>query len=240
MKSWKIFLSLGIVILFIGIAVLIAGLAANGWKFKVDYQMQTFISESDDNSLDLKISAGTVKVEYYEGENFEIVYPTSYRYGYNVTEENGKITVKPKHSFGFWFGWFNIPQMTVKIPQGKVIDFSLDMSAGTARVTDCEFTNFNFDMSAGSAHIGNVKCDKFNCDLSAGALNVSGITCDNIIIDLSAGSANLTVKGNKSDYTILVDKSAGSCNISGQQGAVAGKIIDIDLSAGSVNVHFTD
>ncbi len=240
MKTWKIFLCLGIVILFIGIAVLIGGLAANGWKFKVDYEMQTFVSEGDNNSLDLKISAGTVKVEYYEGENFEIVYPTSYRYGYDVTEENGKITVAPKHSFGFWFGWFKVPEMTVKIPQGKVIDFSLEMSAGSAHVQDGEFKNFNFDMSAGSANIGNIRCDKFDADLSAGSLHVSGITCDNILIDLSAGSANLTVNGKKSDYYITVDKSAGSCNVSGQQGAASGKVIDIDLSAGSVNVHFTD
>lgn len=240
MRSWKIFLCLGIVVLFIGIAVLIGGLAANGWKFKVDYQMQTFISESNDNSLDLKISAGTVKVEYCDGENFEIVYPSSYRYGYNVTEENGKITVKPKHTFGFWLGVFRIPEMTVKIPRGKVIDFSLRMSAGSAHVADGEFTDFNFHMSAGSANIGNVKCDKFNCDLSAGSVNVGGIECGNITIDLSAGSANLTVIGNKPDYTIKVDKSAGSCNVGNQTGSVSGKIIDIDLSAGSVNVHFSN
>ncbi len=239
MKSWKIFLAIGLVVFFIGIGVLIAGVASNGWKFKVDYDMQTFTSESDNNSLKLGISAGSVKVEFYEGENFEIVYPTSYRFGYNVTEENGKITVAPKRSV--WFGWFiNIPEMTVKIPHGKVIDFSLEMSAGYARVADGEFKNFNFDMSAGSANIGNIKCDKFNCDLSAGSLHVSGIESDSITIDLSAGSANLTVNGKKSDYTILVDKSAGSCNVGGQHGTVDGKIIDIDLSAGSVNVHFTD
>ncbi len=239
MRSWKIFLAIGIVLFTIGLGVLIAGLAFNGWNFKVDYEMQTFTSEGDNNSLDLGISAGSVKVEYYDGENFEIVYPTSYRFGYDVSENNGKITVKPKRTFGIFFGW-KIPEMTVKIPQGKVIDFSLSMSAGYAHVADGEFKNFNFDMSAGSANFGNVKCDKFDCDISAGSLYVKGMACDNIVIDLSAGSANLTVNGKKSDYYITVDKSAGSCNVSGQQGTVAGKIIDIDLSAGSVNVHFTD
>lgn len=240
MKSWKIILAIGLVVFFIGIGVLIAGLASNGWKLKDDFEMQTFISESDNNSLDLGISAGTVKVEFYEGENFEIVYPTSYRFGYNVSENNGKITVAPKRTFGIWFGWYKIPELTVKIPQNKVIDFSLDMSAGTAHVADGEFKNFKFEMSAGSANIGNIKCDRFSCDLSAGSLHVGGVTTDKITVDLSAGSANLTVNGKKSDYYITVDKSAGSCNLSGQQGAVAGKIIDIDLSAGSVNVHFTD
>lgn len=240
MKSWKIFLAIGIVFFTIGLGVLVAGIASNGWKLKNDFEIQTFTSEGDNNSLRLGISAGTVKVEYYEGENFEITYPTSYRFGYEVSEKNGKITVMPKRTFGIWLGWYKIPDLTVKIPQGKVIDFSLEMSAGTAHVADGEFKNFNFDMSAGSANIGNIKCDNFNADLSAGSLDAKGIACDKITVDLSAGSANLTVNGNKSDYYITVDKSAGSCNVSGQQGAVAGKVIDIDLSAGSVNVHFTD
>lgn len=240
MKSWKIILAIGIVLFTIGLGVLVAGLASNGWKLKDDFEMQTFTSEGDNNSLSLGISAGTVKVEFYEGENFEIVYPTSYRFGYNVSENNGKITVAPKRTFGIWFGWYKIPELTVKIPQNKIIDFSLEMSAGSAHVADGEFKNFNFDMSAGSANIGNIKCENFNADLSAGSLYVKGIACDKITVDLSAGSANLTVNGAKSDYYITVDKSAGSCNVSGQQGAVVGKVIDIDLSAGSVNVHFTD
>ena len=240
MKSWKIFLTVGIVVLFIGIAVMIAGIAANGWKFKVEYEMQTFISKESNDALALEISAGSVKVEYFDGENFEIAYPTSYRHGYNVSEGNGKITVTPKRTFGIWFGWNRIPEMTVKIPRGKIIDFSFDMSAGSARIAEGNFRTFDFDMSAGSASVGNVRCDRFTADISAGSLSVGGIECDNINLDLSAGSANLTVNGAKTDYNITVDKSAGSCNVGGQQGAVAGKVIDIDISAGSVNVRFTD
>lgn len=240
MKSWKIFLSIGIVIFFIGIAVFISGFASNGWKLNTSFDMQTFTSESDNDILHLGISAGSVKVEYCEGENFEITYPTSYRYGYTVSEQDGKITVKPKTTFGFFLGFRKIPEMTVKIPQGRIIDFKLEMSAGSARIADGEFKNFDFNMSAGSATIGKIKCSRFNANLSAGALSVNGIKSDSIKVDLSAGSANLTVNGTKSDYYITVDKSAGSCNVGGQQGAVAGKVIDIDLSAGSVNVRFTD
>lgn len=35
-------------------------------------------------------------------------------------------------------------------------------------------------------------------------------------------------------------KSTGSCNVNNQTGTVAGKIIDVDLSAGSVSVEFTN
>lgn len=240
MKSWKIFLSIGIVIFIIGIAVFISGFAASGWKLKTSFDMLTFTSEGENDTLHLGIAAGSVKVEYYEGENFEITYPDSYRFGYTVSEQDGKITVKPKTTFTFLLGFRRIPEMTVKIPQGKIVDFKLEMSAGAAHIADGEFKNFDFNMSAGSAAIGKIKCSRFNADLSAGSLNVSGIESDNIKVDLSAGSANLTVNGEKSDYYITVDKSAGSCNVGGQQGTVADKVIDIDLSAGSVNVNFTN
>lgn len=242
MKSWKIFLSVGIIIFAIGLGVLISGLASGGWKFGTKLDMQTFTAQEDNTSLDLSLSAGEMNVEFFDGENIEVDYPTAYPFGYDVTESNGKLSVKPARNRVFfgWMPWFAKPKVTIRIPQGKVLDLNLKVSAGTVSVAQGEFKSFNFHMSAGSASIGNIKCDKFSADISAGSLQVSGIECDKITIDLSAGSANLTVNGAKSDYYITVHKSAGSCNVSGQQGTVAGKVIDIDLSAGSVNVRFTD
>lgn len=241
MKSWKIFLSVGIIIFAIGLGVLISGLASGGWKFGTKLDMQTYTTQEENTSLDLSLSAGEMNVEFFDGENIEVDYPTAYPFGYNVTESNGKLIVKPARSVFFgWMPWFAKPKVTIRIPQGKVLDFSLHVSAGSVSVADGEFNSFNLDMSAGAANTGNIKCDKFSADISAGSLQVSGIECDKITIDLSAGAANLTVNGAKPDYFITVHKSAGSCNVSGQQGAVAGKILDIDLSAGSVNVRFTD
>lgn len=242
MKSWKIFLALGIIVLIVGIAVFVTGCALSGWKFGSDLDMQTYTAKEEYTSLDLSLSAGEMKVEFYEGEKIEVDYPSAYPFRYEVKESGGKISVAPARNRVFfgWMPWFAKPTVTVRIPRDNVINLKLNVSAGSVHVADGEFKNFDFNMSAGAANIGNIKCDRFDCDLSAGSLHVGGITCDNIIIDLSAGSANLTVNGTKSDYYISVDKSAGSCNVSGQQGTVSGKVIDIDLSAGSVNVHFKD
>lgn len=261
MKSWKIFLAIGLVVFFIGIGVLIAGLAFNDWKFNVEYDMQTYNSTEENTVLDLNLAAGEMYVGFYDGENIEVEYPSSYRYGYEVKEKNGTLTVEPKQHFGMWFGflWNRVPAVVIRIPQGKVMQLNLDMSAGKIEIADGEFTSVKAHMSAGWTNLGNLKCGKFvsrisagkldvkglectdfDLHLSAGAVNVNQIKCDVIDVDLSAGSADLTVNGAKSEYYITVDKSAGSCNLSGQQGTVAGKVIDIDLSAGSVNVHFTD
>ena len=242
MKSWKIFLSVGIIIFIIGIAVLIAGIASGGWKFGKNLEMQTFTAEQENTSLDLSLAAGEMKVEYFDGDKIEVDYPSAYPFRYEVKESGGKLSVSPANrgiSFG-WLPWFAKPTVTVRIPSGKVIDLKLSVSAGTARVAGGEFGRLDLDLSAGYVSVGNSKCATFTADVSAGSATIDRLDCGNIKIDLSAGSANLSVNGKKSDYYITVDKSAGSCNVGGQQGAVAGKVIDIDLSAGSVNVSFTD
>lgn len=240
MKAWKIFLGIGIAVLIIGVVVFLIGLGINDWKFKVEYEMKTYLSTEENTALDLDLSAGEMNVVYYDGDVIEVEYPDSVQYGYTVYEKNGKLNVSPRKSFFIWFGWNNIPAVTVKIPRGKVMDFSLDVSAGTVKVESGEFGKFKLALSAGTVKVEGAKCSTFDLDISAGTAKIDSLECDKITVDLSAGSASIAVKGVKSDYYIKVDKSAGSCNVSGQQGAVAGKVIDIDLSAGSVSVSFTD
>ena len=71
-------------------------------------------------------------------------------------------------------------------------------------------------------------------------MNIGKLTCPKINIDLSAGSVKLGVVGQKSEYSISVDKSAGSCNVANQSGTDIDKKIDIDMSAGSVTINFID
>lgn len=239
MKVWKAFLGVGIAVLIVGIAVLLVGLGLNGWKLDI-YKKETFTCTGQNENLNLSVAAGKADVIFYDGENVQIDYPDSVRFGYTVNEEGGSVTVSPKKRFGInWGGWWNVPSLTVKIPRGKVMNIDLHVSAGTANIAGGEYDVFKLDLSAGSVNIGGISCSSFTADISAGSFSANGVACDKFYLDVSAGSANLTVNGVKSDYAIIVDKSAGSCNVSGQQGAVAGKVIDIDVSAGSVNVGFT-
>ncbi len=260
MNAWKVFLGIGIVIFAIGLALFITGWALNGWKFKVEYEMNTFNSTEENTTLDLRISAGSIAVEFYDGENIEVNYPDSINYGYEVKEKAGTLKVTPVNRVHFnWFGWNDIPAVTVKVPSGKVMNLKLDLSAGAATVASGEYGDVRISMSAGSTTVGAVKCGELithlsagkisfggaECSsldvrLSAGVANMDGVVCNDIDIDLSAGSAKLAVIGNKSEYSIFVDKSAGSCNLTNQSGSVAGKKIDVDLSAGSVEVTFKD
>lgn len=257
MKAWKIFLIIGVIALLIGAAVFITGLALNDWKFTTNYEMKTFNSAENDSRLELELGAGNMNVEFYDGETVAIDYPDSSTRGYTVTEAGGTIALKPRKFIGFIFGWNQIPDVTVKIPRGKIMDLRVDVSAGQATVEGGTFgavdigvsagkfkagaiacTTFDADVSAGSINVDGAKCNTLRVDCSAGSATIGGIVCNDINVDTSAGEVKLTVVGAQSDYTVLVDKSAGDCNISSQQGAVAGKKIDVDVSAGKVYVNF--
>jgi len=266
MKTWKIFLSVGIVAFVIGLAVLITGLALNGWKIGANLEMTTFTSEQDNNTLDLSLAAGELNVEYHDGENFTVDYPEAYLYRYSVTESNGVLKVEPasKRIYISWSGWLwgrNKPVVTVRIPRGKIVNLNIGVAAGIANVAAGEYGNVNIDLSAGQLYAGDIKCANFAASLSAGSAQFKGVECnvcefelsagnasvsalksDKIDVDLSAGTANLAVTGNKAEYVIKVDKSAGSCNVSDQlisPDVTAIKYLNIDLSAGTVNVTFS-
>lgn len=259
-KIIKAFLIIGAILLVIGLAVFLVGLGLNGWKLNTEYTMEQFTATENDSSLDLNMSAGEMNVTFFDGENVEIDYPTSALRSYTVNESAGVISVRPTKQFHVsFFGWDKIPAVTVRIPRGKVMNLSLEMSAGMATVESGVFQNVSLTTSAGTLQAGEIKCGKLSVDMSAGKFTadgaeagdveldvsagtatISGLISDKITVDLSAGSAHLYVTGRRQDYTVFVDKSAGSCNLSSQQGGVAGKVINIDLSAGSVTVDFSD
>ena len=116
----------------------------------------------------------------------------------------------------------------------------IDLSAGkvNAGKVECAGT-LKIDLSAGTVDMDEAECKRMVIDLSAGSVGIDTLSCPKINIDLSAGSVNLNVVGRQSEYSIAVDKSAGKCNVGNQRGSDAEKMIDIDLSAGSVTVRFT-
>lgn len=259
MKGWKIFLGIGISVVLIGIIVFIIGLWLNGWKFTVEYETKTYNSVGEVAKLDLNLSAGEMSVEFYDGDTVEVTYPDSFQFGYAVSEEDGELTLSHRGGTFIWFGLNKIPPITVKIPNGKVVDLECSLSAGKARIADGEFKNFRLSLSAGTTTVGKIKCGSCDVKLSAGSVHMSGAECgtfsvklsagsvsaervksDKIGCKLSAGSVSLGVIGEESAYSVSVDKSAGSCNLHPRTGTDAGKTIDVDLSVGSVNIGFTD
>lgn len=252
-----IFAVIGILALAIGIVLVIVG--GGFGDVNVNYTDEVFNSEGNVECLELDVAAGTANVEFYDGEGVAITYQAHPKYGFTASQ-NGA-TVKLGHSRGGWFNWFwgsrKAPTATVKIPYTFAVDLDIDISAGSVNVQSGEFKTLKIDVSAGklimgeiicstakchvsagSVKLGGLSCSKTDCHVSAGSVEFSKVNCPVIDLDASAGSIKFGMLGNKAEYTILVDKSAGSCNVSSQQGTDANKKIDIDVSAGSIEINF--
>lgn len=255
-KVMTVFLVIGIIAVIIGIVLVIVGGTLGNRN--VNYTDEIFRSESAVERLELDVAAGSASVEFYEGDCVEISYQAHPRYGFTASQSGS--TVKLGHSRGGWFNWGwgrKAPVATVKLPHTLAVDLDIDISAGSVKVQSGEFRKLTIDVSAGELTLGEAVCSTAKCHVSAGSVKIEGLACSTtdchvsagslklsnvscpvVDLDVSAGSIKIGMLGNKEEYTILVDKSAGSCNVSSQQGTDADKKIDIDVSAGSIEVNF--
>ncbi len=268
----------GAVILSLGIVVLVIALGVNNWKLDGDYEMKEYECVENNTALDIDFSAGTLEINYYDGDKIKVEYPENKFLSATIAEDNGTLSfstsIKRTWNLLSWF--IKTPTAKIWIPQGDVMNIQLDMNAGTIKLAGGEYGNLNIKMNAGTFSTGDLECKKLSVDLNAGTLNAQNlVSAEDVRIDLSAGNINFkslvcpSVEGNvsagtanisklqtnsvdfdisagtvklgmagaKSDYSVAIEKSAGSCNISNQIGT-KDLLIEANISAGTFVVNF--
>ena len=212
----------------------------DGDKVKVEYaENKRVTTECNVKNQTLKIkSVVHFHVQFWSFNQIpetKIYIPKNMILGLKLNADAGTISI----------GAGTFADVTVKMDAGTVSlaevncnSFDLKMDAGTMNVSQIQCDKFNAKLDAGTMNVSKIQCNTFKANLDAGTLKVTSVKCDDIDLDLSAGTIKLGIVGKKSDYTILVDKSAGSCNVSSQSGG--SKRLTVDISAGSVNVSFDE
>lgn len=251
----------GAILIGIGIIIVIVAGFVSGWNFDtVKWDAKTFESEPgvEISNIDLEFDAGSLKVEFYDGDTIKVEYSESDQITteFHVTNNTLKITtIVHWHVQVLWFN--KIPTTRLYIPQNMQVGLKMNVNAGKINIEEGTFgdiditinagsiymdkvrcNNFDVEMNAGSLRITQIVSNTFNADLSAGSLSVTTLQCDYIGVDLSAGSVKLGIAGKQSDYTIKTDVSAGSCNVKSQSGG--SKRLTVDVSAGSVKILFDE
>ena len=232
MKGFVKVIIAGAVLLVVGVVILVIALGIYGWQIDDDYDMKNYECTEQNTILDIDFSAGTLEINYYDGEKIKIEYPENKNLSASIVETNGKLsfTTTTKRKWNI-FNWFNkIPTAKIWRPQGEIIDIDLDMNAGVTKVAEAEFGNFNIKMNAGTLQMDNATCKKMSVDMNAGTINVKDVvSAEAIRIDLSAGALSIQSLVCPS---LVGDISAGSVNISRLQTAS----VDFDISAGAVKL----
>ncbi|MDE7348077.1 MAG: DUF4097 domain-containing protein [Clostridia bacterium] len=254
MKGFIKVMIAGAVILVVGIVILVIALGVHGWQFDGDYEMKYYECAEQNTTLNIDFSAGTLEINYYDGEKIKIEYPENKVLTSTISESNGTLsfstTTKRKWNV---FNWFSkIPEAKIWIPQGDIMNIHLDMNAGTTKFADGEYGDFIIGMNAGTLQIGDVACKKLavelsagtlsmknmvsaedvRLDLSAGTLNIQSLVCPSLIGNVNAGTANISRLNTSS---VDVDVSAGTVRL-GMVGAKSDYNVAVKKSAGSCNV----
>ncbi|MDE6441933.1 MAG: DUF4097 domain-containing protein [Clostridia bacterium] len=249
----------GVVIIVIGVVLLIVGLSQSGWSFEpdVEFTTETYTAEHDNTAIDIEIDAGVLKTQFYDGDKIYVEYPVAKNFRTNVYEKNGTLFFETGYrKFFYVWGTPKFPETVIKLPRNVVFDVELDINAGTVHLEEGKFGKVELEMSAGTLNCGGIDCSSLKLHISAGSMSVGTVSCNALDLHMSAGSAKIekincadskikvsagSIKlgytGDRNEYRILTDISAGSCNVSSQEGTT-NKKIDIDVSAGSVKLEF--
>ena len=261
-KTIKVTLIVGAVLVGLGLIIFLVGGFLNGWQFvSTTWEDKIYESESgvEITDIDLEFAAGTLDVQFYDGDVIKVEYAENDQFTTECEVKNTTLKITSIVRWHVQFLWFNkIPTTKVYIPQNLQLGLKLRAEAGVITVKEGTFGNVDIKMDAGTLTMDKVKCNnfvvnmdagtmklskvesnKFSAQLDAGTLNVTSLKCDNVDLELSAGSAKIGIEGKKSDYTIVADVSAGSCNVKNQSGTTS-KTLKVDVSAGSVKISFVD
>ena len=245
----------GAVIICLGMIILVVTGCATGWNFDYDSNWETKTYECDVpiSKVDLEFSAGTLKVEFYDGDVIKVEYPENKQIttNFSVTGQTlNMATTQLRWHINFW-GLNKIPTTKMYIPRnyqlgwkikinagnvsfasGVYNDVDVQINAGALSFGYCTFGDVNVQMNAGSTNMDGVNCSKFDVEMNAGSCNVSQIVTDQFNADINAGTLNAK-KLQCDDITVIL--SAGSANLK-----IAGKksdyTITTDVKAGSCNV----
>lgn len=233
MKSFIKVIIAGAVIFVLGIGVIAVVLGINGWQIDGDYETKTFECKERNTALDIDFSAGTLELNYYDGQFIKIEYPENKNWSTEISETGGILTVATtgKHK------WIKIPSLFKKIPptkiwipQGDVMDIDLNMNAGTVKLSEGEYGDLDIEMNAGTIAANDAVCKKLSAEISAGTVNLKNVVSQqDVSIEMSAGTVNVQSLVCPS---IKSDVSAGSVNINKLQTSY----VDVDISAGTLKL----
>ena len=244
------------VALSLGIVLTATGFALNGGKgfymkwdhgFKFSDSLETFEKARTEiaSFKDVEIDVSSADVHFIESDSgkFEIEYRIESDEEADIVCEvkDNKLTFKDRSDSSFIISSFNFLNVqedlyvNVYYPAGTEFgNIHLDTSAGDVKINDTfNCVLLDLDMSAGKTNLSNVS-GELKVNMSAGSFTADNCKFGYSEFDMSAGSVKLT------NCTIAggdVDMSAGDFDA---DQLVLTKSMKLDMSAGSVDIVFTD
>lgn len=212
------------------------------------------------SSLELDVDAGDMRIEFADIDEARLAITNGRGPAWTFERDDDELVVRsPDGFFGWWFAsWVGEGESAVlTLPESlrdSALDADLTLDAGSLDV-DGDFGALVIDVSAGALNIDGA-ATSLDVDMSAGRADilldgvndaVLGISAGDLTVELtgtaptrtavdaSAGSVDLTLPDVA--YTIAEDVSAGTLDATVDQSAGTQRVIEVDLSAGTVTIR---
>lgn len=220
------------------------------------YETDVYTNSTSITSVNLLDTNADIEIKTNSDDNLKVEYMKSSKEGYDISVENGALSVKKWDKRGF-FGRFWSTKLTLKVylpknfsgnitaktSNGAITsenlncnNVNLKTSNGRLSMQNCNLNSCDFITSNGKIIISNSSVSKIDGGTSNGEINVSETTAVKITLDTSNGKI-------KFDNLTASDISAITSN-GGISGTLTGNVNDYSIKAktsnGKCNLNNTD
>lgn len=195
-------------------------------------QADTFSVESNLKHLTVKEEDGVLKIE--ENKEFGITYTDAMLILYIPTD-----TVFEKAEITTGAGRLTVDTLSTGL-------LKLELGLGKVNIENLTATSqADFDGGAGDITISGGTLHNLDLDMGVGKLQLTSAILGNSDFDIGTGRANITIIGNKDDYSIDAEKGIGNITIDGETVATVNSLgngenkIEISGGIGAIDLNFS-
>lgn len=227
-------------------------------------EAKTYEITAQIRSLDIRINAADLKIEY--GEKCSVV---SNLKDLEVTENNGTLTLKELTRAKVSFGddLYEGAMLTVYLPAGTELErVGLFTGAGRFTVDTLSAQRIDLELGAGDVAIGSLfitgsadmkggagritvsggRINDFDLEMGVGELDLTAALTGDCEMEMGVGDAKIILLGNREDYQLEISKGIGAISVDGNEvpgldssGSGANEI-EISGGIGAIDVRFMD
>ena len=223
-------------------------------------EVKSYDLSSNITSIELEIGAAALTIK--EADSFSLESNLKHL---TVTERDGVLIIKEKEVFGGanYTGavlTLTLPYLAelesaqIKTGAGRLNierlsaeDLTLELGAGEVNIGSLTAHNSaNVDGGAGKVTVSGGALRDLDLDMGVGQLDLTSLILGDSELDLGVGESNITLIGNRDDYTVSVEKGIGAVIVDGEGVSDSERIgnggykLDINGGVGAINIRFAE
>ena len=249
-NSTKVLIILGVVLLAVGVAVFVTGMALGDWKFfkfeTVKYETNTYEVSGEFDKISVNTSIDGIAFVLSDGGECKVVCQERENTKHSVEVKDGTLVISYEET-GKWYEHISLfsdgsPKMTVYLPKAEYSSLKIDEETGDVEIP----ADFKFGMIDVSASTGDVKCyaaaDSIKIGLSTGAVRVENVSTR--ALDISVSTGRVAVQSVDCAGDIKIKVSTGNAKLGGVEcdnltsdGSTGKIVLDSVIASGKIHIE---